>query len=390
MRGTTGGDSLVRGACRFRAPIPNLGRRSEAGTLRARVQGLLYGLFFKESWTRSLDPECRRGEMRYSPKVEQVEITEKMVKPSETAQGPGGAGRVECAEAWAGKRVANGLFELGKNSWAWLHLLSLDAVLVGILWQLLFERALHVGLAPVVNLITALVIWLIYVADRILDSYQPAEDAGEAVRHRFYRAHRVAFLPVFSGVLVMTGWIAWADLGFKTWRDGLLLGAMVGGYFAVVHVGGSRGRKWFPKEIAVAILFGIGTFLPVSVRVEQLPSRFFLPFLLFLLVLWMNTLIIEYSEWVTLRRRDIDRPHESTILVGRHLAAFGAGVGVLALGAMASRWFPLTRPILLAEGLSALGLGMLGWQWRRISSYAVRVTADVLLLTPLLLFLGRR
>jgi hypothetical protein len=71
--------------------------------------------------------------------------------------------------------------------------------------------------------------------------------------------------------------------------------------------------------------------------------------------------------------------------VGQHSAAFGVGVGILALGAMASGWFPLARPILLAEGFSALALGLLGWQWRRISSYAVRVIADVVLLTPLLL-----
>jgi hypothetical protein len=196
---------------------------------------------------------------------------------------------------------------------------------------------------------------------------------------------------VFFTVLLATGWMAYADLGFRMWRDGLLLAAIVGGYLAVVHVFVSRACRWFPKEIAVAILFGIGTFLPVGVRVQQLHFRFLLPFLLFLFVLWMNTLLIEYSEWVTLRGRDADRPHESTILVGQHLAAFGIGVGALALCAMASRWFPLARPILLAEGLSALGLGMLGWQWRRISSYAVRVTADVALLTPLLLlFFPRR
>ncbi|MGC2417580.1 MAG: hypothetical protein WA434_07535 [Candidatus Acidiferrales bacterium] len=301
---------------------------------------------------------------------------------------------LERVEAWAGtgKRFpsTNLLSDLVKNSWVWLHLLSLDAPLVGVVWQLLFAKALRVHLAPVVNLITALVIWLIYVADRIFDSYEAQESAEEAVRHRFYRAHRVAFLPAFFSVLLVTGWMAFADLGFKTWRDGLLLATIVGGYFAVVHILGGSAQKWFPKEIAVAILFGIGTFMPVGVRVQQFHLRFLLPFVLFLLVLWMNTLIIEYSEWVTLRRRDTDRPHESTILVGRYLAAFGAAVGVLALSAMASRWFPLARPILLAEALSAMGLAMLGWQWRRISSYAVRVAADVVLLTPLLLFLLRR
>ena len=325
--------------------------------------------------------------------MEQVEIAEKVGKASETAHRQWSASSSERAETWASKRtsIASLVWELGKNSWAWLHLLSLDAPLVGILWQLLFAKALRVHLAPVVTLVTGLVIWLIYVADRILDSYQPEEGREEALRHRFYRTHRMAFLPAFFTVLLVTGWMACAYLGFKTWRDGLLLAAIVGGYFAVVHVLRGRAQKWFPKEIAVAILFGAGTFMPVDVQIQQLHLRFLLPFLLFLLVLWMNTLFIEYSEWVALRGGDSDRPHESTILVGRNLAAFGLGVGILALSAMASRWFPLARPVLLAEGLSALGLGMLGWQWRRISSYAVRITADLVLLTPLLLlFLGRR
>jgi hypothetical protein len=324
--------------------------------------------------------------------VEQVEIVEKMVKASPTVATEWSDRSSARVETWVEKRfsVADFLSDLAKNSWAWLHLLSLDAPLVAVLWQLLFAKALRVHLAPVVPLITALAIWLIYVADRILDSYQAEEGTEEALRHRFYRAHRMAFLPAFFTILLVTGWMAFADLGFKTWRDGLLLAAIVGGYFAVVHVLGGRAQKWFPKEVAVAILFGIGTFMPVGVRAQQLDFRFLLPFVLFLLVLWMNTLIIEYSEWVTLRRRAADRPHESTILMGRHLAAFGAVVGLLALSAMASRWFPLDRPILLAEGLSALGLGMLAWQWRRISSYAVRVTADLVLLTPLLVFLLRR
>ncbi|HTW23752.1 MAG TPA: hypothetical protein VMD78_09135 [Candidatus Baltobacteraceae bacterium] len=285
--------------------------------------------------------------------------------------------------------LAKPVLQLGKNCWRWLHLLSLDAPLVGVLWQLLFARALRVHLPPVVTLVMALVIWLIYVADRILDSYRTEQGAPQAARHRFYRAHRLAFLPAFLTVLLGTAWMSYADLGFKLWRDGLLLAAVVGGYFALVHLLGTRAQKWFPKEIAVATLFGIGTFLPVGVNIQRLHARFLLPFLLFLLVLWMNTLLIEYSEWVTLRGRDAERPHESTVLLGRHLAAFGFAVGALALCATAGGWFPLTRPILLAEGLSALALGVLGWQWRRISSYAVRVAADVVLLTPLLLLLKR-
>ncbi|MGC2330702.1 MAG: hypothetical protein WA581_04565 [Candidatus Acidiferrales bacterium] len=324
--------------------------------------------------------------------MEQVQIAGKITEAGPTPIAEWSERAPGQVETWAEKRFspAHFLLDLAKNSWAWFHLLSLDAPLVGVLWQLLFAKALRVRLAPVVTLITALVIWLIYVGDRILDSYQSEEASEEALRHRFYRARRMDFLPAFFTILLVTAWMAHADLGLRTWRDGWVLAAIVGGYFAVVHMSGGRTQKWFPKEIAVAILFGVGTFMPVGVGVQQLHVRFLLPLLLFFLVLWMNTLLIEYSEWITLRGRDADRPHESTILVGRHLASFGVGIAVLAFGAIATRWFPLARTILLAEGLSALGLSVLGWKWRRISSYAVRVTADVVLLTPLLLFLLRR
>ncbi|HEX4073905.1 MAG TPA: hypothetical protein VHX49_00760 [Candidatus Acidoferrales bacterium] len=324
--------------------------------------------------------------------MEQVEIVEKIVGANDAAATEWSERSSTRVEVWAEKRssIADLIVALGRNTWAWLHLLSLDAPLVAVLWQLLFAKALHAPLPPVVTLVTALVIWLIYVADRILDSYQPEETEGEALRHQFYRAHRLAFLPVFLIVLLVTGWMSYANLGFKTWRDGLLLAGIVGGYFAIVHLLGGRAQKWFPKEIAVAILFGIGTFMPVSVRAQDLHFRFLLPFLLFLLVLWMNTLLIEYAEWVTLRGRRAARPHQSTILVGQHLAVFGVSVGILALCAMASRWFPQTRPILLAEALSALALALLAWKWRRISSYAVRVIADVVLLTPLFLLVFLR
>ncbi|MGC2506019.1 MAG: hypothetical protein WA369_05130 [Candidatus Acidiferrales bacterium] len=331
--------------------------------------------------------------MRYSYKVEQVETVEKIAKASDAvAAAQWGERSSARMDPWPSKTpsVSNLVLDLGRSSWAWLHLLSLDAPLVAVLWQLLFTKALRVHLPPVVTLVTALAIWLIYVADRILDSYQKGETSEEALRHQFYRAHRLAFLAPFFTVLLVTGWMAGADLGFKTWRDGLLLATIVGGYFAVVHVLGGRARKWFPKEIAVAVLFGIGTFMPVSVRLQELDFTFLLPFLLFLGVLWMNTLIIEYSEWVALRGRATDRPHESTIFAGQHLVALGMGVGILALCAMASGLFLLTRPILLAEALSALALTLLAWKWRRISSYAVRVIADVALLTPLLLLLFLR
>jgi len=44
---------------------------------------------------------------------------------------------------------------------------------------------------------------------------------------------RYCYVPLAGRV---TGWMAYADLGFKTWRDGLLLATIVGGYFVAVHL----------------------------------------------------------------------------------------------------------------------------------------------------------
>ncbi|HUA00159.1 MAG TPA: hypothetical protein VMB02_07505 [Candidatus Aquilonibacter sp.] len=323
--------------------------------------------------------------------MERIDTAKKTVERRESAAIEWDAPSLPHREARIENRVSVAVFflEFAKQCWSGLHLLSLDAPLVAILWQLLFAKALHVHLSPVVPVVLGSVIWLIYVADRILDSYQPGDVAPEALRHQFYRRYRVAFVPAFLAVLLATSWMAFADLGLQMRRDGILLAAVVGGYLAVVHLAGSRACQWFPKEMAVAILFAAGTLMPVRIQV-QLRVRFLLPLLLFLAVLWMNTLFIEYSEWVKLRGSSLDRPHESTVLLGRHLMAFGATIGILALCAMASQWFPLSRPILLAEGLSAIALGVLGWRWRRISPYTVRVSADLALLTPLLLLLSQR
>lgn len=282
--------------------------------------------------------------------------------------------------------------ELYKYPWMWPHLLSLDAPAVAVLWQLLFVKVLHARVAPVATEVLALVIWLIYVADRILDSYQADQNAREPLRHQFYRAYRKAFLLPFFAVLLFTAWTCYADLGLRIRRDGLWLASLVGLYLMLVHAVGGKARGWFPKELAVAILFGAGTLMPVAIRVP-FHLFFLLPFLLFFSVLWMNTLLIEYSEWLTLREGDEGRPHASTILLGKHLAAFGVGAGIVALFATIVPAFAPARPILLAEALSALALAGLGFYWCRISSHtvgqAVGVAADMALLAPLVVFLLR-
>jgi hypothetical protein len=100
------------------------------------------------------------------------------------------------------------------------------------------------------------------------------------------------------------------------------------------------------------------------------------PLLLFAVLCWINCAAIAYWE--------AEDAHVSTWWLGRHLSAVSAVVGAIALllaiiGPSSSRLLPV------AEGLSALGfivLDQISWD---ISADALRVAADAVLCSPVLL-----
>jgi hypothetical protein len=271
---------------------------------------------------------------------------------------------------------------LRTRPWLWPALLSLDAPAIAVLWLLLFSRALGVGVPRTETAVLAMAVWLIYVADRILDSFRESEREPLAPRHWFYREYRAAFVAPFCAILLLAAWLAWTRLDERTLRGGVALAAMVAAYFGVVHLSGNRAQQWFPKELAVALLFCAGTCLPVFTRMGEVRSAEAAAFLGFALVAWMNTALIEYTEWITLREGGAERPAALTIAVARWSMPLGIAMGALALGAIGAPGFRELRPVLLAEGGSALALAALGANWRRVSSHVLRISADAVLCTP--------
>jgi len=267
--------------------------------------------------------------------------------------------------------------------WIWPTLLSLDAPLLAVLWQLLWQRSLGESLAPEVAATTACVVWLIYVADRIFDSFHEDEQALP-LRHRFYRRYRALFFAPFAAVFAITGWLAWNRLDPQIRRGGVVLMLLIAGYFAAVHLLGKSRRRWFPKEFVVAVFFGLGVCLPVMVGLGAHTISSALPILLFILLLWMNAVFIEYSEWKALGQAD--PLHRSSLLIGRHFPISVAAIGVVIAFACTSPALRDVWPILAAEGLSALALLGLYAGRRNASLTTLRAAADAALLTPALVF----
>ena len=118
---------------------------------------------------------------------------------------------------------------MGSRIWLWPNLLSLDAPLVALLWQILFIRCFHAGGPASSSVLTSAllvsVVWLIYAADRALDAWR---GSGLRPRHEFYRRHWRTVLPVWIVVLGATAWLAWTSLPRELFeRGGALFAARI-------------------------------------------------------------------------------------------------------------------------------------------------------------------
>jgi hypothetical protein len=253
-----------------------------------------------------------------------------------------------------------------------------------VLWLHLFAASVHAELAPSITLVLGLTVWLIYVADRLLDAFAADRTSYQSARHRFHRTHRNVLLPLLIAALALTLWGCF-QLDAPTLQFGMLMILIVAGYFGAVHGIGSKWR--FPKEAVVALVFGIGTFFPAWIHSPRSSSAMAIPLAFFIVICWLNVVLIEHVEWIGINRDRLEIPHASTLAAGAHLPSIGIGTALAA--AAISVMFPrqVEPPVMLAVLLSAIALAALGSCWQRLSLNAVRVLADTALLTPALILL---
>jgi hypothetical protein len=204
---------------------------------------------------------------------------------------------------------------------------------------------------------------------------------SEAARHAFTRAHRRLFI---VAILTAVPILLWASLHMASVviRNGLLMSAAVAAYFLIVHAAPLRLRRLWPKELAVGVIFALGTSLVVWSRMtpgEQ--SELIGPALLFAALCWLNCVAIEHWEC---RRFQLSEPHPWTRWMGCHILKAS---GTIALASLMLASLGPSRPMMAAAALSASGLLWLEWRNRSFSLNALRVMADAVLLSPALLLL---
>jgi hypothetical protein len=307
--------------------------------------------------------------------------------------------------------------------WLWPHVLSLEAPLVAVLWQRVLAQAHGVRLTPMLDAGLALACWLIYLADRTLDTFSAKPGSALDTRHAFYRRHRrvlllgvmpaaaswlvwAAFYVIPEGILWQAAGLSmlvalylasWAAQGSRVSRDVFLCAAGLGGILLISRMPLPAGYRfalslillvamvlsflrqidirlgqWLPKEYTAALLFALGC--STSTRFLAMPETILEPVLESLL---LAALFACNLHGISTHEKNSKRSHAPLVL--------GALVFTLAV-----RW--LVEGGLLENSLRGPSQAVLGAlvlhavvqrAGKGLSTDAYRVLADLALILPL-------
>ncbi len=257
---------------------------------------------------------------------------------------------------------------------------------MAVLWAWSFARSVEVRVSWIAVAVLGTGTWIIYVADRLLDSrFSAFETLRE--RHFFHARHRRGFLvgSAAAGILLLA--LVWMLPAVARRDDAVVFaGAMV--YFAAVHGPMTRLRSWFVREIAVGIVFACAVAIPAWSACASPHAQLVWLVLLFAGLCMLNCISIEQWE------REGAATHSPRVAVLAVCVAV-ASATMLLLRFRNSGSAPLLAAVfssaLLLFALDCLQLRFAGRGGdpdnRARPLLALRVAADAALLTPLVCFL---
>jgi hypothetical protein len=266
--------------------------------------------------------------------------------------------------------------------WLYPQVLSFDAPLVAVCWQWLLARSFHAGIAAATLTITGICVWMIYAVDHFLDVRR---GAAYSARHRFVQEHRRGFLLSLIGMFATAAVLVW-QIPAAIRNAGMALTAVVTVYLLVVHLGGERVRRYWPKEVAIGLVFGAGSSL-ATWSGGSAWRRAWPEILLFAALCTLNCAAVDCWEW----RADrvlLRYPHRITRWLARHF--YGACLVVLVAALVAAVVAALVaqnhsgNPAACALAISSALLLAVAALRRRLSPDLARLLADAVLLTPLI------
>ena len=270
----------------------------------------------------------------------------------------------------------------------WINILSLDAPLVALVWQDFFASNLGVNLGLTPRLVLGL-------SD--LDGLRGGPLAGRLENLPGRGGHTTppvrAGPPdwpgrgVDGGAFARTAALARHALPAQLFRRGLVLVGFVAVYFAANQWPGRSRRLNGLKEIGVGVLFAAGTLVFVLPQAAWIPSaaRLWWPATAWSLLIFLNCYGISCWELERDRAEKQDSLLTRWPFLVRSFRTAALLLTVLALAPLLAGSAAASPRVDIAIAASSLGLGILDGWGGVLGTDALRVTADMALLTPLLL-----
>jgi hypothetical protein len=274
------------------------------------------------------------------------------------------------------------------------HLASLDAPTVAVVWGWAFAWAAHVRMAVWPFVLLGLVVWAVYIGDRLLDARvgfgnPPGHDLRE--RHYFHWRHRRLLAPLAGIAAVAAAWIVRCRVPAVALPQDSAVAVATLAYFSGVHsrvklpAAVERALAVFGyRECLVGALFAAGCVLPAwtmdpgensassPVRLLLLPAAYFS------VLAWLNVRAITHWE--------SGEPMQRRLPMGR-IAVVLAAAGVILAGWLLPEQVR-GAGLVTTGSASALLIGWLDGRRAGFRPLTLRVAVDLVLLTPLLLVLA--
>lgn len=261
---------------------------------------------------------------------------------------------------------------------------------MAVLWTWFLARINHIPLPLTAILSMGIAVWMLYAADRLLDTRSlPSPPPFGRIhvhaelehRHHFHRHHQKFFrwAILLSSISLA---VLLPSLAPQSIRLYLALGTLLIVYFAIIHAsfGVHRAAHRLPKELAVGAFFSAATFIPTVSRNPGLRAALFPGAILFAVLCSLNCLFIYAWE----HPGTSPQAHFATRVALRFLPTLT--ISVVGIGLLFSVIdHSLPRPIPLACAIAALLLLLLHKNSHRFAPTTLRAAADICLLTPFLL-----
>lgn len=287
-----------------------------------------------------------------------------------------------------GQELRRGVLSSVLEIW---HLASLDAPSVAAAWSCALAWAAHVHLPAWEPAVLALIAWVVYVIDRLLDARAGMQRPPMHLmreRHYFHWRHRRILAPAAGlAAAAATGLVVTRLPSGARMPDSALAAATLA-YFSGIH---SRARLWSHIErhlrpiasraFVIGVLFTAGCLLPAASHGLSLSAARISLALFYAALAWLNCLAIE--RWETALA-----PPTKTTGVAR-MAALVAAAG-LVLSAASAGWEPRIAWLAAAGAVSALLFVLLERLRPRLAPVTLRAGADLVLLFPGLVLICAR